>query len=70
MIGNTVGEKKDLTKPDFRSKTTLITGGVCGTCVNPPFCKMATFFHRSLALSMPIYRNFHSNGVKWRSIKL
>ena len=33
------------------------------------FCKMATFFHRSLALSMPIYRNFQSNIVKWRSCK-
>ena len=65
-----LGEKKDWTKHDFRSKTTLIIGGVCRTCVNPPFCQMATFFHRSLALSMPIYRNFHSNGVKWRSIKL
>ena len=66
----TVGEKKDWTKRDFRSKTTLITGSVYGTWVNPPFCKIATFFHRSLALSMPIWRNFQSNGVKWRSIKL
>ena len=70
ICDDTVGEKKDWTKRDFRSKTTLITGGVSRTWVNPPFCKMATFFHRSLALSMPIYRNFQSNGVKWRSIKL
>ena len=62
--------KKDRTKRDFRSKPTLFRGGVCGRWVNPPFCKMATFFHRSLALSMPIYRNFQSKGVKWRSRKL
>ena len=62
--------KKDWTKRDFRSKTTLIRGGVCGTWVNPPFRKMATFIQRSLALRMSIYRNFQSNGVKWRSRKL
>ena len=28
------------------------------TWVNPHFCELATFFHRSLALSMPIHRNF------------
>ena len=56
-----LGEKKDWTKRDFRSKTTLITGGVYGTWVNPPFCKITTFFHRSLALSMPIHRNFQLN---------
>ena len=67
MRGCVVGEKKDWTKRDFRSKTTLITGGVCG---NSPCCEIVTFFHRSLALSMPIYRNFQSNGVKWRSINL
>ena len=62
--------KKGLTKRGFRSKTTLITGSVSRTCVNTPFCKMAIFFHRSLALSMPICRNFQSNGAKWRSLKL
>ena len=25
--------------------------------------------HGSLALSVPIYRNFQSNGAKWRSLK-
>ena len=52
------------------STTTLITSCVVGTGVNPPYCKMDRFFLRSLALSIPIYRNFQSNGVKWRSIKL
>ena len=68
-LRGTVGEKKDWTKRDFWSKTTLITSGVSGTWVNPPFCKITMFFHRSLALSMPIYRNFQSNGANWRSIK-
>ena len=52
------------------SKTTLIASSVSGAGVNPPFCKMGTFFLRSLALSIPIYRNFQSNGDKWRSLKL
>ena len=29
--------------PSLWSKTTLITGGVGGTWVDPPSCKMATF---------------------------
>ena len=66
----TVGEKKDWTKRNIWSKTTLIASGFSGVEVNPPFCKMGTFFHRSLALSVPIYRNFQSNGGKWRSHKL
>ena len=32
-------------------------------------CKMDTFFLVSLALSMPIYRHFQSNGDNWGSIK-
>ena len=40
------------------SKTTLITSSVHGAGVNPLFCKMGTFFLRSLALSLPIYRHF------------
>ena len=52
------------------SKTTLITGSVGGTGVDPPSCKTSTFFLRSLALRVPIYRNFQSNGAKWRSLKL
>ena len=47
------------------NKTTLITSSVDGTGVNPPSCKMSTFFLRSLALSVPIYRNLQSNGGKW-----
>ena len=35
-----MGGKKDWTKRDFWSKTTLITGGVCQTWVNPPFRKL------------------------------
>ena len=67
---HTVGEKKDWTKRNIWSKTTLIASGVSRAGVNPPFCKMGIFFHRSLALSEPIYRNFQSNGGKWRSHKL
>ena len=54
----------------FWSKTTLNTGCVSGTWVDPTSCKMGSFFLRSLALSVPIYRNFQSNGAKWRSLKL
>ena len=54
------------------SKTTLITRGVgvAGPGVDPPTCKMDTFFLRSLAISIPIYRNFQSNGANCRSFKL
>ena len=51
------------------NKTALVTSSVSGAGVNPPPRKMNTFFHRSLALSVPIYGNFQSNGVNWRSIK-
>ena len=54
----------------FWSKTTLNTGCVSGTWVDPTSCKMGSFFLRSLALSVPIYRNFQSNGAKWRCMKL
>ena len=57
-------------KPLYSCKTTLITSSVSGIGVNPPFFNLDRFFLRSLALSMPIRRNFQSNGVKWRSIKL
>ena len=67
---HTVGELKDLTKRNLWSKTTLIASIVSGAGVIPPFCKIVTFFHRSLALSVPIYRNFQSNGGKWQSHKL
>ena len=67
---HTVGELKDWTKRNLWSKTTLIVSSVSGAEVNPPICKMGTFYHRSLALSVPIYRNFQSNGGKWQSHKL
>ena len=67
---NTVVDRKDWTKRNLWSKTTLIASSVSGAGVNLPFCKMVTFFLRSLGLSMPIYRNFQSNGGKWRSHKL
>ena len=69
-ITYTVGELKDSTKRYLWSKTTLIASSVSGAGVILPFCKMGKFFHRSLALSVPIYRNFQSNGGKWRSHKL
>ena len=61
---DTVGELKDSSKRYLWSKTTLIASSVSGAGVIPPFCKMGTFFHGSLALRVPIYRNFQSNGGK------
>ena len=66
----TVEEKCLCTICSVWSKTTLITGGVGGTGVNPPSCKMGTFFLGSLALNVPIYRNFQSNGANLWSFKL
>ena len=66
---DTVVDRKDWTKRNLWSKTTLIASSVSGAGVNPPPRKMNTFFHRSLALSVPIYGNFQSNGTNWRSIK-
>ena len=40
------------------SKTTLIASCVGGKGANPPTQKMRKNFLMSLALSMPIYRNF------------
>ena len=65
----TVGEKKDSTKCYLWSKTILTTGSVDGPGVEPPPRKIITFFLRSLALSVPIYRHFQSNGANWRSSK-
>ena len=45
---------KDSTNCSVWSKTTLISGGVSGAEVNHPFCETGTFFHRSLAVSVPI----------------
>ena len=66
----TVGELKDLKKRNLWSKTTLIASSVSGAGVNSAFCKMSIFFVRSLARSVPIYRNFQSNGGKWPHLKL
>ena len=46
-----------------RYKTTQTTGGVgvAGAC--PPTSKLGTFLLWSLALIMPIYRNFQKNGA-------
>ena len=54
----------------FWSKTTLNTGCVHGIWVDPTSCKMGSFFLRSLALSVPICRNFQSNRGKWPRLKL
>ena len=35
-----------------------------------PFHKMDSFFLRSLALSVPIYRNFQSNEANFRRLKV
>ena len=37
--------------------------------VDPPSCKTNNFFLRSLALSVPIYRNFQSNGANLQYFK-
>ena len=60
---------KDCTNALLWSKTPLTTGSVGGPGVDPPPRKMNKFFLRSLALSVPIYINFQSNGPNWRSIK-
>ena len=60
----TVGELKDWTKRHLWSKTTLNTGGMGGARVNPPTCKMGTFFLMSLTLTEPSLNNFQLNGAK------
>ena len=54
----TVGELKDWTKRNLWSKTTLNTGGMGGAGVDPPTCKMGTFFLMSLTLTVPSLNNF------------
>ena len=66
---HTVGEKKDSTKRYLWSKTILATSSVGGPGVDPPPRKIKTFFLMSLALSVPFYRHFQSNGANWRSSK-
>ena len=66
----TVGELKDWTKRNLWSKTSLNTGGMCRARVNPPTCKMGTFFRMSLTLTEPSLNNFQLNGGKWPSLKL
>ena len=65
-----LGNKRIWQTAVLRSKTTPTSGSVDGPGVDPPPQKINTFFLRSLARSMPIYRHFQSNGVKWRDIKL
>ena len=50
-IWYTVGELKDWTKRNLWSKTTLNTGGMGGARVDPPTCKMGTFFLMSQTLT-------------------
>ena len=66
---DTVKDKNLCTIACFWSKTTLIASSVCEIGVNPPLRKINTFCLRSLALSVPIYRHFQSNGAYWRSIQ-
>ena len=54
LFEGTLVEKSFHTKASVWSKTNLNPGCVGGTWVDPPSCKMNTFFLRSLALSMPI----------------
>ena len=66
----TLLDRKDCTNALLWSKTTLTTGSVGGAGVDPPPWKMDSIFLGSLALSVPIYRYFLSNGGKWWSLKL
>ena len=63
MLYTTVGFHKSLRGPSVWSKTTLIKGHVGGAGACPPTCKMGTFFHIPLALTMPINNNFQLNGA-------
>ena len=65
----TVGEKKDLTKRYWWSKTIRTKGSVGRPEVDPPPRKIIKFFLMSLALSVPIYKHFQSNRANWRSSK-
>ena len=51
-------------------KTTLITGSAGGAGAGPPTCKMGTFFHIPLALTMPISNNFQSRRASGETPKL
>ena len=53
----------------LRGKTILTAGSVGRPGVGPSPRKINTFFLRSLALSVPIYWHFQSNGANWRSSK-
>ena len=52
------------------SKTTLIASSEVGAELDPLPCKTDKVFLRSLTLSVPIKRNFQSNGGKWTRLKL
>ena len=59
----TVGFHKSLRGPSVWSKIIIITGHVGGAGACPPTCKMRTFFHIPLALSMSISNKFQLNGA-------
>ena len=68
---HTVGEKRIEQNIIYGVKLPLLQAVCAGQGgVDPPPRKMNTFFLGSLALSVPIYRNFQSNDAKWRSLKL
>ena len=48
----------------------LITGHVGGAGACPPTCKMRTFFHIPLALSMTISNKFQLNGASGETLNL
>ena len=64
FYNNTVKPKSLCTICSAWSKTTLITGSVGRTGVDPPSCKMGIFFLMSLTLTEPSFNNFHLNGAK------
>ena len=73
LIVYTVGELNDLTNRSIWSKTTLYllqAVWVGQGWILPLEKQVCTFFLRSLALRVPIYKNFQSNGAKWRSQNL
>ena len=50
-------------------KTTLIPSAVGWAGAGPPTSKLRTFLLWSLALSMPIYSNFQTNGASGETLK-
>ena len=67
---HTVGEKRIEQNIIYGVKLPLLQAVCAGQGgVDPPPRKMNTFFIRSLALSVPIFRHLQSNGANWRSSK-